>query len=507
METYIMRLLSSFLVLLAFVLSCSGRTVSDGRFVTLKVYHTNDIHSHLLPDAEGKGGLAYLSSVLKIIKEQQSDSLILDAGDFYNKGSLPSRRSDELATADILSVMPYYDLRAVGNNEVKVGIAKLLEWSRKKESAPLLSANLVDRDGKTLFQSHQIVSRAGLKVGVIGTTPVSSFEDGTYADKDDPRAPYRVLAPKEVLPALVKKIRPEVDVLILLSHLPFARNQELALLHPEIDLVVSGHSHVLTPDQKKEGVALVAEAGEFGRQLGTVTLVYDRETKRVASSESTFWNIGTDMQVADQTVARAIDQAYKKWAPEAFDPVGEAADRLTVLHHDVQFEGSLHDLTADIFRKKTGASVALVNREMLRENILKGLITLETLHMAAPYEDQIASVWIKADRLKAMLEKSITKAFARDGVMPFGVSGLTIRVRLEPETTNLKSVAVGIHAGGSIKVALPKYVAEHCSKFFPENFCPFGGIKFHGPVRQALQSEIAARKTIQAPRLERVVFE
>ena len=320
-----MRLLFTFLVLLPLALGCRSAETGDGsqeghnRYATLKIYHTNDIHAHLLPDGQGRGGLAYLASVLKVVKDQEKSALILDAGDIYKKGSMPAQVSHDEVTADLVSMMPYYDARAVGNNEVKVGMTQLQEWAKTKEKAPLLSANLVDKQNKPVFQPSLFIKRDGLNIGIIGVTPLVPIEKDAQADPaKDTRAPYKILSPDEALPPLIKALRPQVDVLILLSHQPFRDNLRWAREHPEIDLIVSGHSHVLTSDQKILVGNLVFETGAFGRNLGVATLVYDRTDKRVSSIDSTFWPIGTDTQMPDPKMTEAIKEDYKKWAPDAF---------------------------------------------------------------------------------------------------------------------------------------------------------------------------------------------
>lgn len=504
-----MRVLPTFLVLLALVLSaCSSDPSQDSHYVTVKIYHTNDVHAHFLPDGQGHGGFAYLASVLKVIRAQEPDALVIDAGDYYKKGSMPAQLSHDQVTADLLHLMPYYDARAVGNNEVKVGISKLEEWAKKTEPAPLLSANFQDKDSNPVFAASLVIKKNGLTFGIIGVTPPGTLDDpdpGVQPDpKVDSRAPYKIADVESAVMPLVKKLKPQVDVLILLAHNPYKDNVKLAAAHPEIDLIVSGHSHVLTPDQKRLGGNMVVEAGEFGHQLGLVTLVYDREAHQVASLDSTFWPIGVDLQMPDVQMTAAIQAAYKKWAPDAFEKLGTVDSDLTLIDAENPYEGSFHDFAADVFCAKTACDLALVNREMFRESVRKGEIKRETIFLAAPYDDKIALVSIARTKILSALDESIKVGFPKAGDMPWGFSKAKTKMTVD-EDHGVSALVVDLESKKtSLKVALPLYVVNHCRDFFSGKICPLPKPEIHGDVRRALEDAIISAQHLSAPALDRV---
>ncbi len=487
-----MRLQNYFLVLLVFLLGCADNPADDHQYITLKIYHTNDIHSHLLPNAAGRGGLAYLSSVLKAVKEKEPEALIIDAGDFYKKGSLPAVKTGDQVTADILSQMPYYDLRIVGNNEAKVGMPTLIQWSKKKEHSPLLSANLVDSKGKTPFQPYYILKKAGLKIGIIGLAPQSTFEDENQSE-------YKITDPETALVPLIEKLRPEVDILILVSHLGFKIGIELVKKYKKLDLVVSGHSHFLSPDQKNLKEPIVVEAGEFGQQIGVVTLNYSKKEKKVSTSESTFWPIGTDFQKPDQKIKDVIEENYKKWAPDATQVIAHAKGEFSVINTFNPYEGSLCDWTADVFQKETISDVAIINRGMFRESIYSGSITNEGLILAFPYTDKMATFTISRSFLKAMLEDIISKELKKEGQFPFAFSGIQAKV-----INN--SVKIDINSNKEkIKVAVPNYLVTHCESFFGPQSCPLENPHTFEDVRQTIRDDMFSKKEISPPALSRIV--
>jgi len=501
-----MRLQFSLLLLFVLPLGCQTQPVTNTGLTVLKIYHTNDIHAHLSADARGRGGIAYLAGVLNTVRQHEPNALILDAGDFYKKGSLPSQNSKDEVTSDLISHITYYDARAAGNNELKVGIPKFLEWAKTKEKAPLLSSNFVDKDSKPVFKPWIILNREGLKIGIIGMTPKVPIEENIQAPSSDPRAPYALLEPKEVIEQYIKELRPQVDVLILLSHNPNRQNLELAKIHPEIDLVVSGHSHVLTGDQKKIGSGMVVEAGQFGEQVGVVTLVYDGGARKVASIEATSWPVGQDFQLADGPLSIEIRNTYAKWAPDAFTVYGQANDTFTVIFHTNPYEGTLNDWVADLFKQRTKSDIGITNRELFRENIFKGKINRESIFLAEPYVDAMATITISTDKLEKILKYNIEENFNNTQLFNYGFSGITTHLQIEDH--QLKKVDLHFDTHKKIlKVALPYYITTHCSEFFHESDCPLPQAEKGIEVRDLIIETISKMKKVTPPKANRVIIQ
>ena len=506
-----MRLRNCLLLFLIFCTGCQtkqlGQSVGvDDVFTTIKIYHTNDIHAHLSPNSEGRGGLAYVASVLKVIRKQDPEALILDAGDFYKKGSLPAQNSKDEVTADLMSHFPYYDARAVGNNEIKVGIPRLLEWAKTKEKAPLLSASFVDKDKKPVFKPWLILKRWGLKIGIIGLTVRVPIEDSVQAPLTDPKAPYSILDPEVAVTPYIKELRPQVDVLILLSHDHYKDNLKISKEHPEIDLVVSGHSHKLTGDQKTRTGNLVVEAGQFGQQVGAVTLYYDNKHKKVASLESTFWPVGNEFQLADGDLSTEIKEAYLKWAPDASARLGQIAETLSIIDASSPYEGTLDDWLAWQIRVLAQSDVALVNREMIREPLYKGPVTKESIFLSVPYDNEIAVVNLAQSKLEKMLKDNVARTFPKVEFYPFAFSGITSRLNLEDH--QFRSVSLSFeNSKKDISVALPYYMVTHCLEFFNGDQCPMPEAKKLGFVRALIESLVAKAKILQAPPANRVIVQ
>ncbi|MCC6278454.1 MAG: bifunctional metallophosphatase/5'-nucleotidase [Oligoflexia bacterium] len=488
-------------LVLSLVLGCSSSQKSTDPIRVIKIFHTNDIHSHYMPSRNGRGGLAYLATTLKVIREGDPDAILIDVGDMYKKGSQPAQLSNDETMAEIVSKLPAFNFRVVGNNEVKIGLDNLFSWAKKYEPAPLISANLVDKDGKRPFDPYVVVRRLGVKIGFIGLT--HSFEIEAKDQSKGVGAPFRILQAEEVLPKLIKELRPQVDILVLAAHLDHSLNDRLASKFPELDLVLGGHSHILSPEQKLTGKGLVVEAGEYGRQIGVVHLDYDVNKKTVVQSEFSHWAVGPVLnQLADVEIAQLIESHYNKWAPEARKPIAEAMGQLSLINSQNPKEGTLHNWVADIIRKSAKTDFSFINRQMLREEIQKGTVDKENLLMALPYPGELVDVTMKRAQFEAMFDRALQREWAKTTMIGFGVSPGSIRM------TGLKqNPRISVFLSGNrdpIKIAMPHYVATHCEEFFEISDCPFPRWRVGPDIRELILNHLKLQPKISPPGLGRV---
>ena len=67
------------LLLFALITGCAS---GQPNIRKLTILHTNDLHARLLPDAEGRGGFAYVAAAIREEKAKSDATLVLHAGDF-----------------------------------------------------------------------------------------------------------------------------------------------------------------------------------------------------------------------------------------------------------------------------------------------------------------------------------------------------------------------------------------------------------------------------------------
>ena len=69
------------LALILAILPLSHAAGKEPATASLLLLHVNDIHSHLLPDDKGIGGLARIGGYVEQVRSERNDVLFLDAGD------------------------------------------------------------------------------------------------------------------------------------------------------------------------------------------------------------------------------------------------------------------------------------------------------------------------------------------------------------------------------------------------------------------------------------------
>ncbi len=157
--------------------------------------------------------------------------MLLDAGDSLLSDE---RQPVSLASKGAFSVeamnLMGYDAMALGERDLQLGVEFLRDRMGRADFG-FLSANLRLAESGDLFAlPYTILEFGGRSVGIIGLTGTPS----------SPPAGFKVLDPIEAVQELLPQVVEQVDLIILLSHLGWAKNVELANMFSEVDLVIGG---------------------------------------------------------------------------------------------------------------------------------------------------------------------------------------------------------------------------------------------------------------------------
>jgi 5'-nucleotidase len=240
----------------------------------LWVIHTNDSHGRLAP---GPGDLP--AARLREVLSRHPGALYLDAGDTVTAGNLGFRPGGE-PVLDVLSDLGCAAM-CLGNRETH---PRKELFPRKVDRArfPLLCANLVPKgDAPPVAVPHVVLERAGLRVGIFGVT-VPMF---TRKQWSQPLCDYWFSDPLEAAVAQVRALRPDVDVLIALTHIGHRHDLRLAEACPELDLVIGGHSHTDLQAPAWVGQVPVLQARSHAFLAGAARLTVGPEGTRLVAWE------------------------------------------------------------------------------------------------------------------------------------------------------------------------------------------------------------------------------
>jgi 2',3'-cyclic-nucleotide 2'-phosphodiesterase (5'-nucleotidase family) len=107
-----------------------------------------------------------------------------------------------------------------------------------------------------------------LKIGIFSLLPPNFFSN----ESDSRTKGIALRDPLEVAKSILSKIRPQADLVVLLSHLGYISDIELAEILPGIDVIVGGHSgrSLTYPMQVRD--TIIVQVGSKGLHVGELRL-------------------------------------------------------------------------------------------------------------------------------------------------------------------------------------------------------------------------------------------
>lgn len=259
--------------------------------VRLTILHTNDVHSRIDPFPmdgsrnQGKGGVARRAALVKQIRAEQPNVLLLDAGDIFQGTPYFNLYGGE-PEFTIMSQMGY-DAATMGNHDFDNSIAGFVK-QLPHANFPFLVSNYdfsnTELKGKTL--PYKIFKKQGLKIGVFG---VCIELEGLVNKKNYLETIY--LDPVAKANEMASMLRNEhrCDFVICLSHLGYkykenkVSDQILAKSTRNIDLIIGGHTHSFMTEPENimnlDGkITTINQVGFAGINLGRLDYFFDRES-------------------------------------------------------------------------------------------------------------------------------------------------------------------------------------------------------------------------------------
>lgn len=257
----------------------------------ITILHTNDVHSHI--DAFGpedgknanKGGIARRASLIEAIRQENPNTLLLDAGDIFQGTPYFNYYGGELEFK-LMSKLKY-DVATIGNHDFDNGIDGLYAQLPYADFQ-FVSANYNFKN--TVMDTHvkpyHIIVKDGIKIGVFGL----GIELKGLVDKNLYKE-TEYLNPVEIAQDTTRILKEQegCDLIICLSHLGYHYSNEakiddlkLASLTKNIDLIIGGHTHTfldkptITKNAENKNV-LVNQVGCFGLYLGKIDFYFDAD--------------------------------------------------------------------------------------------------------------------------------------------------------------------------------------------------------------------------------------
>ncbi len=256
--------------------------------------------------------MARRATLIKSARAAHGDSLlVLDAGNTLFGRPL-SLRSQGRVLVEAMNAMGY-DAMVASYSELGYGLEVFL--ARQADAAfPFLSANLVDSEREPIATPYITLDRAGGRIGIIGLSEPNPIQ---LSDSNNTLTP---LDPIEAARQYVVELRPQVDVLIVLSHLGLDLDANLAREVPGIDIIVGGRSRKLMQVPERVGDTFIVQQGYQGQWVGRLTVAFDEQWQVVNVTEELI-TLGQDFADDREMAALMVEWATRYPAPPPSLPI------------------------------------------------------------------------------------------------------------------------------------------------------------------------------------------
>ena len=368
-----------FLSIIAFVaLSFNGIATGE----TVRILSTNDMHSALEK-------MPQLAAIVDSIRAIDPSVLVLSAGD--NRTGNPYNDRYEPVSYPMIQFMNLigFDASALGNHEYdsKVeGLAKMTALSNFQ----YLAANITCPPETGIHVvPYKVFDVKGVKVGVLGITQVGTL--GIPDTHPDNVIGLSFQHPEEIIPQY-KWLSEQCDVNILLTHVGYEVDLELAKLFPYYDMIVSSHSHTqLEGGEIHNGVLIT----QNGYQLPRVTLTtLEVENGKVVNKSAK--NIFIDKSTPRADAADALLKHFKN-SPEMERQIG-------FFTTDISTYDALGVMMCDAWRDELGCDIAFENYGGVRYDVFPaGPITVKDILNLDPFMNTAVVMTLTGKELSDML--------------------------------------------------------------------------------------------------------
>lgn len=394
----------------------------------LTVLSTTDLHGHIFPidyytNQPEDSGLAKIAALVKKVRAEQPNVLLLDSGDTTQGTPLEyyHNRKNNHPPDPMMLVMNElgFDAMAIGNHDFNFGL-EVQSKARKEARFPWLAANVYRTNGEVAYQPYLVRQIGPIKVGVVGlVTPAIPYWEtkqnyaGLEFHEPIPEARKWVAALRE---------KERADVVIVAMHMGLDRdpatgrmfsNQlpheneafEIAEQVPGVDVILMGHTHRNVPELLVNGV-LLTQAQNWGMRLARVDLELERNANgrwKIAGKHGQTLSVkGVDPDPAILALAKPYHDETQKWLNTPIGAAGRAMDGKNARFEDT----AIMDLIQRVQLEYTKADVSIAAMFNTDARIEKGPVTVRQIAGLYIYENTPVAIRITGKQLRETLEHS-----------------------------------------------------------------------------------------------------
>lgn len=382
----------------------------------LTILQINDTHAYLdehwelFRDRAGvrhetTGGFARIKAYFDQVRSECGDKNVLafDNGDTLH-GTYPAVTTQGEA---VIAPLNHLELDAwTVHWDFFYGTERMQELAGKINH-PLLACNCYcERTNENLFPPTTVFERGGVRIGVIGIGAVLIGE----AFPPEVSKGVRFTLGREELPRHIERLRDQeqADLIVVLSHLGFPQDCQLAAETNGIDIFLSGHTHNRVQEPLRINGATLIQSGCHGSFVGRLDVeLQDRYVTSVGHSLVAM----DDTILPDPDLQRQIDAIYAPHKEMLSEVVGTTN---TDLNRYAALESTMDNLLLDSIAAAAGTEIAFSNGWRYGAPIPAGEITLNDLWNIIPTNPPVSTVDMLGSEIWSMMEENLERTYARN---------------------------------------------------------------------------------------------
>lgn len=387
------------------------------------IIYTNDLHAHVEPYkvpwiADGKrdiGGWANITTMVKQEKAKNNATWFFDAGDYFT-GPYISSLTKGKAIIDIMNTMSY-DAVTIGNHEFDHGRDNtLLQLSQA--TFPIVQGNIFYQNSDKSFwdKPYTIIEKDGVKIGVIGLHGVFAFNDTVSAAT---RVGIEARDEVKWLQHYIDELNGKVDLTVALIHEGVPARQssqggtdvrraldkdiQTAGQVKGLDVLITGHAHVGTPEPIKVGNTLILSTDSGGIDVGKLVLDYQEKPHQFTVKHFELKTLYADEWKPDPQTKQVIDGWNKQLDQLVQQVITQSPVELTRAYG---ISSPLGNLAADALLLAAGRStqMALTNSGGIRNEIPAGAVSMGAVISTFPFPNELVTMDLTGKQLRSLME-------------------------------------------------------------------------------------------------------
>lgn len=413
----------SVLMLLCFATPSNAFAVEENDTVKLQILATSDLHGrfeaydYAVNEKDPSGSLTQLSTMIKELREENPNTILVDNGDTIQDNSSELFLDDSMHPMLLAMNEIGYDTWTLGNHEFN--FLPKLDKIMKESKAKVLCGNVYKPDGERLASPYTIVEKGGVKVGIIGmVTPNIVKWDSKNLEG------YKVTNPIDEVKEAIKELSGKVDVMIAVVHMgedpeydkAGSGAKELAEACPELTAIVAGHAHSKIEGDTVNGV-LITEPYKFGKALSKIDLTLSKVDGKykVVDKSSVLKYVQTDDKTyeEDKDLLEKLEPYHKRAVDDANTQIGTLeggdlvpADEIPGIPTAQIQDTPMIDFINKVQMYYGNADVSSVACFRSDANMKEGIIKKSDVSMIYKYDNTLEVLKVTGAQLKKYMEWS-----------------------------------------------------------------------------------------------------